>query len=105
MYRLRPPITSTQDGILITVHVVPNARETGILLERDGGITMHVNAPPVKGRANREIVKWLSKKLGTPSSLIRIVAGLTSNLKVIAIIGMNEGGFLKAIGQKRMTAR
>jgi hypothetical protein len=101
MYRLRPPITSTQDGILITVHVVPNANETSILLERDGGITMRVSAQPSKGKANREIVKWLSKKLGTPSSLIRIVAGLTSNLKVIAIIGMNENGFLEAIGQKQ----
>jgi len=98
---LRPPITNTQDGILITVHVVANARETGILLERDGEITMHVNAPPVKGKANREIVKWLSKKLDTSSSLIRIVAGLTSNLKVIAIIGMNENDFLEAIDQKR----
>ena len=101
---MRPPITRTQDGILINVHVVPNARETGILLEHDGGITMRVNAPPLKGRANREIVKWLSKKLGTSSSLIRIVAGLASNLKVIAIIGMSEDSFLEAIGQKQTTA-
>jgi hypothetical protein len=101
MYRLRPPIATTQDGILLTVHVVPNASETGILLERDCGITMHVNAPPLKGKANREIVKWLHKKLGTPSSQIRIVAGLTSNLKVISIIGMNESSFLQAIDQKR----
>lgn len=101
---MRPSIASTQEGILVTVHVVPNARETGILLERDGGITMRVSAPPLKGKANREIVKWLSKKLGTSSSLIRIVTGLTSNLKVIAIIGMNEDGFLEAIGQKRMTS-
>jgi len=101
MYRSRPPIATTQDGILVTVHVVPKASETKIHLERDGGITMHVNAPPLKGKANREIVKWLSKQLGTPSSQIRIVAGLTSNLKVIAIIGMNEDRFLEAIGQKR----
>jgi uncharacterized protein (TIGR00251 family) len=100
MRLLRPPIASTQDGILITVHVIPNVSQTGILLEHDGGITMRVNAPPVKGKANREIVKWLSKKLGTPSSRIRIVAGLTSSLKVIAIIGMNENGFLEAIRQK-----
>jgi hypothetical protein len=104
MYRLRPSIASTHDGILLTVHVVPNARETRILLERDGGITMRVSAPPLKGKANREIVKWLSKKLAAPSSGIRIVAGLTSNLKVIVIIGMNEDGFLEAIGRKRTTA-
>jgi hypothetical protein len=59
-------MASTQDGILITVHVVPNASQTEILLEHDGGVTMHVNAQPAKGKANREIIKWLSKKLGTP---------------------------------------
>jgi hypothetical protein len=101
---LRPSIANTQEGILVTVHVVPNAKETRILLEPDGGIMMRVSAPPLKGKANREIVKWLSRKLGTPNSRIRIVAGLTSNLKVIAIIGMNEDGFLEAIGQKGMTA-
>jgi uncharacterized protein YggU (UPF0235/DUF167 family) len=53
----------------------------------------------VKGKANRQIVKWLPKKLGTPSSRIRVVAGLTSSLKAIAIIGMNENGFLEAIRQ------
>jgi uncharacterized protein (TIGR00251 family) len=100
---LRPAIASTQDGILITVHVIPNASQTEILLERDGRITMRVNAPPLKGKANRGIVKWLSKKLGTPSSRIRIVAGLTSSLKVIAIIGINEKGFLEAIHQKLTT--
>ena len=104
MSQLRPPIASRQNGILITVHVVANANATGILIEPDGGITMRVNAPPLKGKANREIVKWLSKRLGTPSSLIRIVAGLTSNLKVIAIVGISEDEFLEAIGQKRASA-
>jgi uncharacterized protein (TIGR00251 family) len=91
---------SNETGILITVHVVPNARETKILVERDGAVTMRVHAPPVKGKANRELVKWLSKKLGTPSSRIRIVTGLTSNLKVIAVAGIDKNSFLEAIGQK-----
>jgi uncharacterized protein (TIGR00251 family) len=97
---LRPPIATTQDGILVTVHIVPNASQTGILLERESRITMRVNAPPLKGKADREIVKRLSKKLDTPSSRIRIVAGLTSSLKVIAISEMNENRFLEAIRQK-----
>jgi uncharacterized protein YggU (UPF0235/DUF167 family) len=54
---LTAPIVGTQDGIRITIHVVANVKETEILLERDGGITMRVHARPVKGKANREIVK------------------------------------------------
>jgi hypothetical protein len=84
---------------------VANAKETRILVEPDGTITMRVNAPPLKGKANREIVKWLSKKLGTSSSQIRIVAGLTSNLKAIAIAGMSERGFLEALGRNKAALR
>jgi membrane complex biogenesis BtpA family protein len=59
-----------------------------LLREADGAIV---------GTHLKEIVKWLSRKLGKPSSRIRIAAGLTSSLKIIAIIGMNENGFLEAI--------
>jgi hypothetical protein len=100
MHRLTSPIVPTENGIRITIEVAPNAKETGILLERDGTITMRVHAPPVKGKANREIVKWLSKKLGMPSSHIRIIAGLRSDPKTIEIIGVDETGFLGAVRQE-----
>ena len=100
MDRLKPSITRIEGGIRIVVHVVPNAKETKIQLETDGSLLMRVNAPPVKGKANREIAKWLSKRLRKTSSQIRIVAGLASNLKTLEITGIDEGNFLEAIGQR-----
>ena len=99
----RPLIAKVDDGIRIVVHVVPNAKETGILVDIDGSLMMRVNAPPIKGKANREIVKWLSKRLKKPSSQVRIIAGLTSNLKTLKIIGIDESTFLEAIGSRRTT--
>jgi uncharacterized protein (TIGR00251 family) len=89
----------TENGIRIVVHVVPNAKETKLQLETDGSLLMRVNAPPVKGKANREIAKWLGRKLGKPNSQIRIVAGLASNLKTLEIVGIDEGSFLETIRQ------
>jgi hypothetical protein len=100
MRRLTSPIRPTENVIRITIEVAPNAKQTRILLERDGSITMRVHAPPAKGKANREIVKWLSKKLGMPSSRIRTIAGLLSDLKTIEIIGVDETGFLGAVRQE-----
>jgi len=97
---LTQSVISTQDGVRITIHTVPNAKETAIILEPDGNIMMRVHAPPVKGKANREIIKWLSKKLRRPTSQIRIVAGTHSNLKTVEIGGMDANSFLEAIGQK-----
>ena len=97
---LKPSITRIESGIRIVVHVVPNAKETKLQLETDGSLLMRVNAPPVKGKANREIARWLSKRLRKPSSQIRIVAGLASNTKTLEITGTDEGNFLEAIGQR-----
>lgn len=74
----------------LIVHVKPRSRETRILREPDGTFTMFVTAPAEKGKANREIVKWLAKRLGKPSSQVRLLAGLHSSLKVIEVIGMGE---------------
>jgi uncharacterized protein (TIGR00251 family) len=99
MHTLKPPVTDTADGVRVALHCIPNAKETSILVEHDGGITMRVHAPPTKGKANREIVKWLSKKLRTSSSQIRIISGLHSNLKTVEILRMNRESFLAAIQQ------
>lgn len=97
---LKQSITRTENGIRIVIHVVPNAKETRLQLEVDGSLLMRVDAPPVKGKANREIAKWFSRKLRKPSSQIRIVAGLASRTKTLEITGIDEGSLLEAIGQR-----
>jgi uncharacterized protein (TIGR00251 family) len=97
---LKHSIVRTENGIRIVVHVVPNAKETRLQLEIDGSLLMRVDAPPVKGRANRQIAKWFSKKLRKPSSEIRIVTGLACRTKTLEITGIDEGTFLEAIGQR-----
>jgi uncharacterized protein (TIGR00251 family) len=82
----------------LKVHVKTLNRETRLIHEPDGTITMQVAAPPSKGKANREIVKWLSRKLSVSKSSVRIVAGLHSNLKALEIIGVNESGLKKRLG-------
>ncbi len=55
-------------------------------IEKEGsGITIHVKAPPLKGKANNEIIKGLAKVVKVSSSKIRMVSGLTSTEKVIEI--------------------
>ena len=76
--------------VRLTIFVKTLKNETKLLTEPDGTLTMHVAAPPTKGKANREILKWLSKKLRTSSSNVRLIAGVQSTTKVIEITGMAE---------------
>jgi hypothetical protein len=74
--------------------------ETRLICEPDGTLTIHVAAPPVKGKANREIVRWLCKSLRTQSSKVQLVAGFHSNVKVIEITGMTETEIATVMGIK-----
>ena len=91
------------NSVRLTVHVKPLRSETRLLFEPDGTLTMHVAAPPAKGKANREIVRWLSKRLRTSSSNVQLVAGFHSNVKVIEITGMTEPEITAALDIKAMT--
>ena len=88
------------NGVRLTLNVKPLRSETKLLCEPDGTLTIHVAAPPVKGKANREIIRWLSKRLQTSSSNVQLVAGVYSNVKVIEITGMTEAEIAAALGIK-----
>jgi len=78
------------DRVRLKVHVKTMRPQTRLIIEPDSMLTLHVNAAPEKGKANREIVKWLAKKLGRSSSQVRIVSGLHSNLKMIEVNGISK---------------
>jgi uncharacterized protein (TIGR00251 family) len=80
------------------VHVKPFRSETKLLCEQDGTLTIHVAAPPAKGKANREIVRWLSKKLRTSSAKVKLIAGIHSNVKIIEITGTTNAEIATALG-------
>lgn len=51
----------------------------------DGTIKIAIAAVPEKGKANQELLRYLSEELGYSVSCFRIVSGLTSPLKVISL--------------------
>jgi uncharacterized protein (TIGR00251 family) len=48
-------------------------------------LRIRIAAPPVDGAANRELVKFLSKKLKVPQAAITLVTGNNSKNKVVRI--------------------
>jgi len=76
--------------VRLTVNVKPRSREDKLIVEPDGTITLRVIAPPVKGQANRMVVRFLAKRLGKSKSQVRIVAGFRSNVKIVEIANMSK---------------
>lgn len=74
----------------ISVKVSPNAAKNEVVGYSDGVLQVKVKAPPVKGKANRELLAFLSRRLDVSRSSIKIVMGNTSRRKLLAIDGLSQ---------------
>ncbi len=52
-------------------------------------LRVRVKSPPVEGKANRDLVNLLAKRLGIPKGAVEIVSGHKSKLKTIRLKGVN----------------
>lgn len=71
--------------LLLSVHVTPNSRENAIISFDGQMLDVKIAAPPINGKANRELIRFLAEKLGTAPSAISIVSGFTSRQKRLQI--------------------
>ena len=72
------------------MRVIPRASKPGIAGTRDGALLVRLNAPPVEGAANSELIQVISDALAVPKRSISIVSGQRSRLKRIRIEGVTE---------------
>ena len=73
----------------IRAQVHPNARCNEVSGERDGMWQLRIAAPPIKGRANQELIDYLSSILSVSKSALTIEKGLTSKQKLITVSGLS----------------
>ncbi|MDO8298616.1 DUF167 domain-containing protein [Lacisediminimonas sp.] len=71
--------------VRLSVQVVPNARKSEVAGEIDGVLRIRLQAQPIEGRANEELVRLLAKLLGVSKSSVQVVQGLSARRKVIEI--------------------
>ncbi len=78
-------------GAAITVRVTPRTAKNEIhdILD-DGTVKIRLTAPPVEGKANKELIKFLSSVLDVPPSSIEILAGQTSHDKLVSIANIRS---------------
>jgi len=79
---------------LLHCRVTPKAKKSEILGWVEDGqnrrrLKIKLAAPPVDGKANQALVKFLGKKLGVPRSRIKLISGEKSRLKTVEIVGMD----------------
>ncbi len=85
----------------LALKVTPGARKNEVLgWEEDYPqvgrvLKLRIAAPPIEGKANKEIERFLAKSLGLPASAVSLLHGSTGRIKLVSL---PDGCNLSALG-------
>ena len=71
-----------------TVWVKPRSSRNQVVGIREGALHVALTAPPVEGKANEALVRFLADLLGVRQNQVEIVSGERSRSKVVRIAGL-----------------
>ena len=83
--------------VRLTLKIRAGARKTAFAGEFGDVWKLHVAAPPVDGKANEAIIRFLAKLVGVPAASVRIVSGFTGTTKIVEIGGIDSAALQRAI--------
>lgn len=83
-------IRADQNGCIIEVHISPQSKKCEIVGLYNNRLKIKIDSPPVDGKANAALIRFLAETLGLKMSNLSILRGETSKIKQIKIIGLTK---------------
>ena len=80
-----PCVSAHGERTRLALSVVPNARRTAIDGLHDGALRVRLAAPPVDGKANEALLRWLAGQLGVPRRGLELVRGTSARRKAVEV--------------------
>jgi len=77
----------SEDVITLTLHVQPGAKRSEITGLHGDALKLKLAAPPIEGRANEALLKYLGGLFDVPLRQVELKQGGQSRHKVVAVIG------------------
>lgn len=84
--------------VVLTIHVAPRASKDEVRGIHGDAVKIRLRAPPVEGRANRELIRFLSRKLDIPARQIGLLTGKSGRRKRVSIAGLSASEVIKRLG-------
>lgn len=78
------------NSCLLTIKAVPNASRSEVVGWMGDTLKVRLNAPPVDGKANTELCRFLAETLDLPKSAVALATGGSSREKRVRIEGLTS---------------
>lgn len=78
------------DGLTLFIYAQPGAKKTEIDGCHDGRLKVKLAGPPVDGKANKELIKFLAAHVGLSKSRVLLIRGTKSRKKEV-LLKMESG--------------
>ncbi len=75
------------DVITLTLHIQPGAKRTDVAGLHGEALKIRLAAPPIEGRANEALLKFIAESFGVPVRQVELKQGGQSRHKVVAVTG------------------
>ena len=75
------------DVVTLTLHVQPGAKRSEIAGLHGEALKIRLAAPPIEGRANEALLKFIAGLFDVPLRQVELRQGGQSRHKVVAIVG------------------
>jgi uncharacterized protein (TIGR00251 family) len=73
------------DALVLTLHVQPGASRTEVAGLHGDALRIRLAAPPVDGKANAELLRFLANAFAVPRRQVSLLRGETSRQKVVRV--------------------
>ncbi|MFZ3116412.1 MAG: DUF167 domain-containing protein [Syntrophales bacterium] len=84
------PIKDTTAGVAFAVQVLPRSSLCKVAGAQGDYLRIKITAPPVDGRANEEVIRFLAGIFGVRKDQVQIMGGLKAKKKTILIKGITK---------------
>lgn len=82
-------LEAIEGGVRLHVHAQPGAKRTEFAGTHGGAMKIRIHAPPVDGKANEELIRFLADWFGLAKSNVRLSRGEKSRAKTFELLGID----------------
>ena len=95
--------SESADGITVRVRVIPRASKNEIAGLYGEALKVRLQAPPLDGRANKDLRRFLAKQFDIPPGSVNILSGEKGRSKNVLLRGCNANEFAAAVKKLKLT--